>query len=335
MSHADATGSPAHGTLFIGMVAIDRVHKWYGRVHALRGVSFELRPGQVAGLLGPNGAGKSTTIRILTGLIPPDTGRATIRGHDTLTDSLRARARLGYLPESAPLYPEMTVRSYLDYRARLFGMDRASRAKAVGRSIERCWLGEVERRRVGHLSKGYRQRVGLAAAILHDPEVLILDEPTNGLDPTQIAQMRSLVRELGSDRTMLISSHILPEIEQICSRILIVAAGELRADGAPSELIARHGGPARLLIEARCSESAANNALSAALTAGTSSITTSELPGGWTRIEMHCPPDEPDPRERVASRLASAGIPVRELRLATSTVEDVFLALAHGRGPTP
>ncbi len=313
------------------MVAIDRVHKWYGRIHALRGVSFELRPGQVAGLLGPNGAGKSTTIRILTGLIPPDTGRANIRGHDTLSDSLRARAKLGYLPESAPLYPEMSVRAYLEYRSRLFGMDRTVRRSAIGRAIERCWLKDVEGRRVGHLSKGYRQRVGLASAILHDPEVLILDEPTNGLDPTQIAQMRSLVRELGSDRTMLISSHILPEIEQICSRILIVAAGELRADGSPAELIARHGGPARLIVEARCTTEKAESILGLR----ESDASTSELTNGWTHIDSRCAAHEPDPRERIAALFAAAHVPVRELRLVTSTVEDVFLALAHGRGATP
>lgn len=324
-----ATATPAHGTLIIGMVAIDRVHKWYGPVHALRGVSFELRPGQVAGLLGPNGAGKSTTIRILTGLIPPDAGRANIRGHDTLSDSLRARAKLGYLPESAPLYPEMAVRDYLNYRTRLFGMERGARKAAVGRAVERCWLKEVEGRRIGHLSKGYRQRVGLAAAILHDPEVLILDEPTNGLDPTQIAQMRALVRELGSDRTMLISSHILPEIEQICSRILIVAAGELRADGSPADLIARHGGPARLVVEARCTPEKARHIVARA----DAEMDITELTGGWTGIECRCTPEEPDPRERIAAAFATGHVPVRELRLETATVEDVFLALAHGRGP--
>lgn len=324
-----ATAKPAHGTLIIGMVAIDRVHKWYGPVHALRGISFELRPGQVAGLLGPNGAGKSTTIRILTGLIPPDSGRADIRGHDTLSDSLRARAKLGYLPESAPLYPEMGVSDYLDYRARLFGMERGPRRTAISRAIERCWLKDVQTRRIGHLSKGFRQRVGLAAAILHDPEVLILDEPTNGLDPTQIAQMRSLVRELGSDRTMLISSHILPEIEQICSRILIVAAGELRADGTPPDLIAQHGGPARLVVEALCTPEKARHIIGRAEV----DVVTTELTNGWTGVEARCTPEEPDPRERIAAAFAGGNVRVRELRLVTATVEDVFLALAHGRGP--
>ncbi|QYK47168.1 MAG: ABC transporter ATP-binding protein [Phycisphaeraceae bacterium] len=313
------------------MVALDRVHKWYGRVHALRGVSFELHPGQVAGLLGPNGAGKSTTIRILTGMIPPDAGHASIRALDTLNQSLAARAKLGYLPESAPLYPEMRVADYLAFRARLYPLDRSRRPAAIDRAIERCWLRDVRTRRIGHLSKGYRQRVGLAAAILHDPEVLILDEPTNGLDPTQIAQMRTLVRELGSDRTMLISSHILPEIEQICSRILIVASGELKADGTPAELIAKHGGPSRLIVEARCTPEKAGLILG--LPQQSPRLT--ELSEGWTRIESPCAPHEPDPRERIAHAFAASGTPVRELRLTTATVEDVFLALAHGREGTP
>lgn len=317
------------------MIAVDNVHKWYGRLHALRGVSFELRPGQVAGLLGPNGAGKSTTIRILAGIMPPDTGHASIDGHDTLADSGPARASLGYLPESAPLYPEMTVMGYLRFRAALYRVGRGRRTATIEHAIERCWLGDVRSRQIGHLSKGYRQRVALAAAILHNPKALILDEPTNGLDPTQIAQMRGLVRELGSDRTMLISSHILPEIEQICSRILIVAGGELRADGSAAELIERHGEMPRVIVEARASVEGLRTALEPVVPRSDGAsidrvIVLRTIDDGWTRAEVRWAAAGADPREAIATVLTRAQIPLRELRVARSSIEDVFMSLTTG-----
>ena len=326
----------------IGMIATENVHKWYGRLHALRGVSFELGPGQVAGLLGPNGAGKSTTIRILAGIIPPDAGHAALCGHDTLSDSVRARATLGYLPESAPAYPEMCVRKFLAYRAALYAIERGRRRSAVDRAIERCWLGSVSERPIGQLSKGFRQRVGLAAAILHDPRVLILDEPTNGLDPSQIAQMRALVRELGTDRTMLISSHILPEIEQICSRILIVAGGELRADGTPEALIARHGEPPSVVVEAATDEPTLRGIVASACGQNAGDVDVSRVDARWLRARgpvaanlagsRDTQESEPmrEPAERVAAALASRGIGVREIRVVRSSVEDVFMKLAGG-----
>lgn len=325
------------------MIAASNVHKWYGRLHALKGVSFELRPGQVAGLLGPNGAGKSTTIRILTGIIPPDAGCASLCGHDTLTRSIAARSVLGYLPESAPSYPEMSVRNFLAYRASIQGIPPRERRAALDRAIERCWLGDVRARPIGQLSKGYRQRVGLAAAILHDPRVLILDEPTNGLDPTQIARMRALVRELGTDRTMLISSHILPEIEQLCSRILIVAGGELRADGSPDELIHAHGQPSRLVVEAAADESALRAALAAACSCRPEEPEITRVDASWLlarapitqRDERPVESGRDDPRVRLSALLAQRGIPVRELRLHRSSVEDVFVRLTGISAPTP
>lgn len=317
------------------MIAALNVHKWYGRLHALRGVSFELRPGQVAGLLGPNGAGKSTTIRILAGIMPPDAGRASIAGHDTLGDSIRARANLGYLPESAPLYPEMSVRDFLGYRGALARVPRGKRRAAVDRAIERCWLGEVRTRPIGHLSKGYRQRVGLAAAILHDPRVLILDEPTNGLDPSQIAQMRGLVRELGSDRTMLISSHILPEIEQICSRILIVAGGTLRADGSPEELVRRYGDVPRVVVEAAAEPGVIRALVAGAMGVPESGVSVERLDDRWSRATgaigpgMGAGEGGGEARESIASACAGRSVAIRELRLVRSTVEDVFMKLSR------
>lgn len=231
------------------MLLAEGIEKSFGSVRAVRGVSFQFRPGEVVGLLGPNGAGKSTTIRILVGFWPPDRGRVEVNGHDSIRDSLAARGSVGYLPDSAPIYPEMRTNDYLRHRAHLFGLRGRARATAVERSIERCRLGEARRRRVGELSKGYRQRVGLAAALLHDPPVLVLDEPTSGLDPTQILQVRELVRELAEKRTMLISSHILPEVERVCGRVMVMAGGRILADGSPEALVGAHAGPARYRLE--------------------------------------------------------------------------------------
>ncbi len=218
------------------MIHVHEVSKSFGRTRAVRGVGFTLEKGGVTGLLGPNGAGKTTTIRMIAGFLVPDAGRITLAGHDVATDPIPAKRLLGYLPESAPLYPEMTTGRYLDYRARLFNLGRTDRRAAVGRSIERCRLGEVSDRRIGVLSKGYRQRVGLASVLLHDPPVLILDEPTNGLDPSQIRTTRGLIRELAEDRTVLLCTHIIPEAERTCERILVIAGGRLIADGTPASL---------------------------------------------------------------------------------------------------
>ncbi len=232
-----AATPPPDATYPHPVIAVSNVAKSYGSFVAVRGVSLEARPGQVAGLLGPNGAGKTTLIRMIAAYLTPTTGSIQVCGHDTVDESGQARAAIGYLPEAAPLYPEMSVEGYLKYRAGLFGISGKARRAAVDRAISRCWLPEMRTRRISALSKGYRQRTGLAAALLHDPPVVILDEPTSGLDPTQIRGMRDLIRELGQTKTVLISSHILPEVEQTCDRVLIIARGKVRADGTPAELL--------------------------------------------------------------------------------------------------
>jgi len=205
--------------------------KRYGDLLAVDRVSFILQRGEVVGFLGPNGAGKTTTMRMLTGFLPPTDGTAVIDGHDMFQDPLRARRAVGYLPESPPLYPEMDVQGYLRYVAAIKGMPRRERAAAVERSLERCGLAQVRRRVIGTLSKGYRQRVGIAQAIVHDPPVLILDEPTVGLDPVQIREIRQLIKDLASARpgetqhTVILSTHILPEVEAICPRVILIHHG--------------------------------------------------------------------------------------------------------------
>ncbi len=217
------------------MIEAVGLSKRYGELVAVNDVSFSVQPGEVVGFLGPNGAGKTTTMRILTGFLPPSDGSAAIDGHDIFSDPLAARRAIGYLPESPPVYPEMSVEGYLVYVAKLKDVPRSQRRAAVDRALERCGLTDVRRRVIGALSKGYRQRVGLAQAIVHDPPVMILDEPTVGLDPIQIREIRTLIRELagtreGKARTVVLSTHILTEVEAICQRVIIMHRGRKALD---------------------------------------------------------------------------------------------------------
>jgi ABC-2 type transport system ATP-binding protein len=225
------------------MIEARHLSKRYGDVVAVHDVSFEVGRGEVVGFLGPNGAGKTTTMRMLTGFLPPTDGTALIAGHDIFSDPLAARRAVGYLPEILPLYPEMSVRSYLEYVARIKDVPRRSRRAAVDRALERCGLAHVGPHVIGTLSKGYRQRVGLAQAIVHDPAVLVLDEPTVGLDPLQVREIRQLIRDLAAPRdgepqhTVILSTHILPEVEAICRRVILMNAGRKVVDAPLAELV--------------------------------------------------------------------------------------------------
>ncbi len=214
--------------------------KRYGDFEAVRGVDFRVEAGEVVGFLGPNGAGKTTTMRMLTGFLPASDGSASIAGHDIFEEATQARRAVGYLPETPPLYPEMTPASYVDFVARLKDVPRAERKAAVERALERCGLLEVRNREIRQLSKGFRQRVGLAQAIVHDPKVLVLDEPTVGLDPIQIREIRALIRELASSggQTVLLSTHILAEVEAICQRVILLDRGRKALDRPLAELTA-------------------------------------------------------------------------------------------------
>jgi len=310
------------------MIEVRSVHRRFGRVEAVRGVSFSAERGQVVGLLGPNGAGKTTTIRIITGYLPPTSGRVLVDGLDSVDDTRSVRRRLGYLPESTPLYPEMRVCDYLHHRGRLYGLRRRERTASVARSIERCWLTEMRERRTGELSKGYRQRVGLAAAMLHDPPALILDEPTSGLDPAQIVEMRSLVRELGSDKTMLISSHILPEVEATCDRVVMIARGEVRADGTLQELAHGRRGRAPIHMEVKASGSVEDTARPLRAAAGVESLEAEAIDGGeWVRIAAQPREAAGDLRESLARAAKEAGLLVREIRRNAVSLEQLFIEL--------
>jgi ABC-2 type transport system ATP-binding protein len=212
------------------MIEVSGLTKRYGDLVAVDGVSFRIGQGQILGFLGPNGAGKTTTMRMITGFMPPTSGSVRVAGFDTLSDSMEVRRRIGYLPESPPLYFDMTVTGFLRFVARLKGVARSEISDAIDRVTSVCGLGDVRGRLLGHLSKGYRQRVGLAQALIHDPPVLVLDEPTIGLDPRQIIEIRQLVRTLGGERTIILSTHILPEVTQVCEKVVIISEGRVAVE---------------------------------------------------------------------------------------------------------
>ncbi len=218
------------------MIEFRDLEKSYGEVTALRGISASIEPGQIVGLLGPNGAGKSTAMRILVGYLLPTAGTARVAGIDVTEDPLAVQQRIGYLPESAPSYSEMLVQEFLRFVADMRGLGAIPGRQRILEAVEHCGIGGVLTRPIGHLSKGYRQRVGLAGAILHDPDILILDEPTTGLDPDQIVEIRELIRRMGQTKTVILSTHILPEVEATCNRAIILIDGHIRADGTLEEL---------------------------------------------------------------------------------------------------
>lgn len=232
------------------MIHVENLTKDYGAFRAVNGVTFDVHKGEVLGFLGPNGAGKSTTMKMLTCFLAPTGGKATVAGHDVYDESLEVRKRIGYLPEDTPIYRDMTVREYLTFVGDVRGMDHNLRDRRIKEIGGRCGLSGMAGKLVGELSKGYRQRVGLAQAMLHDPDILVLDEPTSGLDPNQIVEIRDLIKEVGQEKTVILSTHILPEVQATCSRILIISGGKLVADGTPDELLAREKGARyRVVVE--------------------------------------------------------------------------------------
>jgi ABC-2 type transport system ATP-binding protein len=303
------------------MIQVDSLSKWYGPTLAVDAVSFEIPQGEIVGFLGPNGAGKSTTLRMVTGYLPPSRGRASVNGYDVMTAPREARLRMGYLPESTPLYDEMRVTEYLHYRGRLFDMPRKRRKQRIDAVIDRCGLEAYRRRTISRLSKGNRQRVGLAQSLLHEPPVLILDEPTAGLDPNQITAVRSLIDELKGDHTILLSTHILPEVEKTADRVVIISGGRLVADGPPAKLreqIAAHG---PVVLEVKAEPAEVKSALSAML--GVKDVSAQRNPDGWT-VARATPEPKADPLEAVGKLAVSKGWPLRGLYRETGSLEDFF-----------
>jgi ABC-2 type transport system ATP-binding protein len=277
------------------------------------------------GFLGPNGAGKSTTMRILSSFMPPTSGRASIAGFDIFEQSLQARAHLGYMPENVPLYNDMRVTEYLDYRAALKGVPHRRVGERVGDVKELCGLKDVEKKMIGALSKGYRQRVGLADALVHEPDLLILDEPTSGLDPNQIRQVRDLIKNLGKQHTILLSTHILPEVEMTCSRVIIINKGKIEACDTPENLLSRIRTASGVVVEAKVGSD--NGAEELKKIPGVRDVTAS-TEGSWNIFAVRVEADA-DVREEIF-RLANARHwTLRELSQRKATLEHVFVEITH------
>ena len=245
------------------MIEVQHLTKRYGPTTAVDDVSFRVERGEVLGFLGPNGAGKTTTMRVLTGYMPPTEGKAIVAGYDVMAQPIEAKRRTGYLPETPPLYPEMTVRDYLSFVAKIKGVPRAERKSRVNGAMERTRIADMANRHCAKLSKGYRQRVGLAQAIMHNPDVLILDEPTAGLDPKQINETRQLIKDLGGDHTVILSTHILPEVSQTCHRVVIINKGRVVAIDTPENLTARLRGSETMFVQVDAAGADVRSALEA------------------------------------------------------------------------
>jgi ABC-2 type transport system ATP-binding protein len=307
------------------MIKVENLTKRYAGVTAINNLSFEVEKGEIVGFLGPNGAGKSTTMKILTSYLPATSGTARIGGFDVFEQSVEARKRIGYLPENTPLYTDMRVGEYLRYRANLKGVAGRKVKSNVGDVIELCNLREVERKLIGALSKGYRQRVGLADALVHDPDLLILDEPTIGLDPNQIRQVRELIKNLGGKRTVLISTHILPEVEIMCSRVIVIHKGRIRASDTAENLLKNQRTAGSMRIEAKVG--ADNGAEELLKVPGVRDVAVEE--DGDYRIFQLKLEANADPSEEVMRLAISRQWTVRELTRRRPTLEDVFVELTH------
>ena len=233
------------------MIEVNGVSKMFGAFPAISDISFRVEPGEILGFLGPNGAGKSTTMKIITGFMPPTDGNVTIAGYDIVTESLEARKHIGYLPETVPLYTDMTIKDYLEYMGRLRGMSRDYINQRISEVIDICNLGDYNSTIISKLSKGFRQRVGIAQAILHEPDVLVLDEPTIGIDPIQVVETRQLIKNLGGEHTLIVSTHILPEVSQICERVIIIHEGQIIAEDTPENLAQRLVGSERVDLDVK------------------------------------------------------------------------------------
>src|SRR3989441_8149117 len=305
------------------MIKVENLTKRYAGQPAIRDLNFEVSRGEIMGFLGPNGAGKSTTMRILSSFMPPTSGRASVAGFDIFEQSLQARAHLGYMPENVPLYNDMRVTEYLDYRAALKEVPHRRVAERVGDVKELCGLKDVEKKLIGTLSKGYRQRVGLAEALVHEPDLLILDEPTIGLDPNQIRQVRDLIKNLGKHHTILLSTHILPEVEMTCSRVIIINKGRIEASDTPQNLLSQLRTAGGVRVEAKTGADGGVEQLSKL--AGVRDVNV-ESDGDWKTFLLRVEANT-DLREEIFRLAVQRKWIVRELSRRKATLEDVFVEI--------
>jgi len=313
------------------MIQVEHLTKRYGPVTAVSDVSFNVDKGTIVGFLGPNGAGKSTTMKILSCFMPASGGSARVAGYDVFTQSLDVRRRIGYLPENAPLYTDLPVASYLEFVAEIKGVGRRERRARVDEVMERCFITDMRRRLIGRLSKGYRQRVGLAQALLGNPDVLILDEPTIGLDPKQITEIRSLIRSLAGQHTVILSTHILPEVSMVCDGVIIINRGRIVAQGTQSELVEQVFPTSRIEVEIGGPRDAVVSALRAV--PGVLGVEDLPSPDGSARALVESPRGR-DVRGEVVQLVAARNWRLLELHQVGMSLEEVFIRVVAGEQET-
>lgn len=312
------------------MIEVQHLTKRYGRFTAVDDVSFRVERGEILGFLGPNGAGKTTTMRAITGYMPPTEGRVVVAGFDVFDQPIEAKRRTGYLPETPPLYPDMTVLEYLTFVAKIKGVPAGERKDRISSVITRAWLGDVASRHCGKLSKGYRQRVGLAQAILHNPDVLVLDEPTAGLDPKQIIETRQLIKQLAGDHTIILSTHILPEVAQTCQRVVIITKGRVVAIDTPDNLTRRLRGAETMYVQVDAGSADVAPALQAV--PGISRVAVADRHEAATGYEIESTQGE-DVRREIARVVVSNGWGLLELRPMRMSLEEIFLQVTTEEPP--
>lgn len=308
------------------MIEISSLSKTYGRFKAVDQISFEVTRGEIVGFLGPNGAGKTTTLRMLTGFLPPTSGAARIAGKDIFRESLEVRRRIGYMPENVPLYTDMRVREYLRFRGGIRGLSGSKLRQRLREVMEVCGLTDVRRKMIKTLSKGYRQRVGLADALIHDPSLLILDEPTNGLDPNQIRAIRQLIQNLGEKHTILLSTHILSEVEMTCNKVVIIDGGKVKAADTPENLVNSMRRAGRVTIELKALKSEVEPLI--AQFEEVTRVVGETVDGEWNRFTVFAAP-KTDTRLKLGNLAREHGWPIRSLARQTGTLEEVFVELTR------
>ena len=308
------------------MIRVSNLTKRYVGRTAVDAISFNVEPGEIVGFLGPNGAGKTTTIRILTGYMPATSGSAVVAGHDIFRNSLQAQQRIGYMPENVPLYDDMRVKEYLRFRALLKGMRGREAKNGIAEAIDLCGLSEMRSKMIGALSKGYRQRVGLADALIHNPELLILDEPTNGLDPNQIRRVRKLIKQLGLSHTILVSTHILSEVEMTCDRVIILDRGKIRAADTPENLISQLRTVGHISVEVNAPADIAGDAMRKI--SRVKKVIKEATEGTWTRFTVRAESGT-DVRESIVQLANANHWPLREIHTHGASLEDVFVELTQ------
>lgn len=315
------------------MIEVEHLNKIYGTTAAIQDVTFAVEPGEILGFLGPNGAGKTTTMRILSGYLPATSGTATVAGYEVHEQSMAVRQCIGYLPETPPLYTEMTIEGYLHFVARIKGVSAGDRPRSVDLALTKTNLSDRRTTLIRKLSKGYRQRVGIAQAIVHDPPVIILDEPTVGLDPRQIIEVRHLIKNLAGNHTVILSTHILPEVSMTCSRVAIINKGRIVATNSPDGLMAQLNNGAGYELEVEGAVSLVQERLATITGIQAVEVLPADLPEGFARVKISAQPNTPLPGREIAAAIVGANLGLLEMRRIQASLEDVFLQLTTEEAP--